>query len=488
MDDRSAATRTASSRRGGGAATSGLRRAGRSDGKLAARVADRIVDDVVARGWPVGEVIGSESELLGHYGVSRAVFREAVRLVEHQQVARMRRGPGGGLVVTEPTVDSVIDAVVVYLYRLGARLDDVFETRLVLEEIATDLAPERLEEADIAEVRALIRREADGDVRDPRELHMLVARITRNPALELFVDILNRVSALYTDLTLVRPTEARESVDAHARIADAIVAADPSTARHRMRRHLDAEHEWLRRRRSSRQLLDPTGVRLTGGGNKRAEGVAREVFRQVVGAGWPVGELLGSEPELMERYGVSRAVVREAVRLLEHHNIAAMRRGPGGGLFVTEPQLATVSDAAALYLERQGMGMDDLAEIRAGVELACLDRVLDKVDDDVRASLQVALDSERTATDEDFVQVVGHDLHAVLAHLTRNPVLELVALVLIRLNRLHIINPSGRRPRQLIDEVTRTHGRIVEAIVAEDRELAQHRMRRHLGALRPFMG
>jgi DNA-binding GntR family transcriptional regulator len=36
--------------------------------------------------------------------------------------------------------------------------------------------------------------------------------------------------------------------------------------------------------------------------------------------------------------------------------------------------------------------------------------------------------------------------------------------------------------------VARTHGRIVEAIVAEDRELAQHRMRRHLGALRPFMG
>ena len=134
------------------------------------------------------------------------------------------------------------------------------------------------------------------------------------------------------------------------------------------------------------------------------------------------------------------------------------------------------------------MGMDDLAEIRAGVELACLDRVLDKVDDDVRARLEVALESENTATDEDFVQVVGHDLHAVLAHLTRNPVLELVALVLIRLNRLHMINPSGHRPRQLIDEVTRTHGRIVEAIVGEVHELAQHRMRRHLGALRPFMG
>src|SRR3984893_16698345 len=109
--------------------------------KRAARVADRIVGDVIARGWPVGELLGSELELVVRYQASRAVFREAVRLVEHQQVARTRRGPGGGLVITEPTVDAVIDAVVLYLYRAEARLDEVFEARLVLGGIATGPAP-----------------------------------------------------------------------------------------------------------------------------------------------------------------------------------------------------------------------------------------------------------------------------------------------------------------------------------------------------------
>jgi DNA-binding FadR family transcriptional regulator len=461
------------------------RRASPAGGKLAAIVADRIVDDVLAQGWPVGEVLGSEAELLDRYGVSRAVFREAVRLVEHQQVARMRRGPGGGLVVREPTVDSVIDAVLVYLYRLGARLDDVFETRLVLEEIVVDLAPDRVEEVDITALRGVIQREAAGD---SRELHMLLATVTRNPALELFVDILNRVSALYTDLSLVAPRIFRESREAHVRIVDAVLAGDRSTARHRMRRHLEAEHAWLRRRRSSRQLLDPTGVQLTGGGDKRGEGVAREVFRQVVSDGWPVGTFLGSEPELMERYDVSRAVLREAVRLLEHHDIAAMRRGPGGGLFVTEPGLATVSDTVALYLDRRGMDVGSLIELRVGVEMAVVDRVMGKVDDDGRTRLRQALDAERNAPDQDFVQAVGHDLHATIAHLTGNPVLELVALVLIRLAWMHPVNPSGRRPHGLIEELTRTHARIVEAIVSEDRELVRHRMRRHLEALRPYMG
>src|ERR1700719_237680 len=100
--------------------------------KRASKVADRIIKDVIAGGWQVGTILGSESDLLARYQVSRAVFREAVRLVEHQQVARTRRGPGGGLVVTEPTVDAVIDAVVLYLHPGDARLDAGFAPRLAL--------------------------------------------------------------------------------------------------------------------------------------------------------------------------------------------------------------------------------------------------------------------------------------------------------------------------------------------------------------------
>ena len=101
-----------------------------------------VYQEVASAGWiwPVGEILGSEAELIDRYGISRAVFREAVRLVEHQHVARMRRGPGGGLVVEEPTVGAVISAVVLYLLRVDATLDEVFDTRLVLEEIVVETA------------------------------------------------------------------------------------------------------------------------------------------------------------------------------------------------------------------------------------------------------------------------------------------------------------------------------------------------------------
>src|ERR1700735_2502552 len=169
-----------------------------SSAKRAAKVADLIVEDVMALGWPVGQVLGSETDLLERYQVSRAVFREAVRLVEHQQVAYARRGPGGGLVIAEPTVGAVIDAVVLYLHRMDARLDEVFEARIVLEEIACQLAAERTDESDLSELRKFAEGAPIEPDADPRGLHVLVAAISGNPGIQLFVEVFSRVAQLYS--------------------------------------------------------------------------------------------------------------------------------------------------------------------------------------------------------------------------------------------------------------------------------------------------
>jgi DNA-binding FadR family transcriptional regulator len=473
------ATRTARS-----ASPAALVRGSNGGSKLAASVASRIVDDVVARGWPVGTVLGSEADLLDRYQVSRAVFREAVRLVEHQQVARMRRGPGGGLVVSEPSVDAIIDAAVVYLHRVNARLDEVFEARLVLEEIVTDLAPDELDEEDLTKLRALIADEEAGRVADHRAFHTLLASITRNPALELFVDIMNRVSTLYfSDRRAISPGTAAESRHAHARIAEAVLAGDPSVARRRMRRHLEAEADFLRNRRRTVQQLLPGTVLGAPESSKRAEAVARTILQDVIASGAQPGDLLGSEADLMERHGVSRAVFREAVRLLEHHRIAAMRRGPGGGLFVVPPDPGAVTDVVALYLARKGLRIHDLGDLRSRLELVLVDLAVANLDDTGVERLEAVLAREQAATDEEYVAAV-HDLHAEVASLAGNRALELIALVLLRLTRLHQSRelPASVR-RRIKEEVCRTHAGIAAAITERDAELARNRMRHHLQAV-----
>lgn len=442
-----------------------------------------MVGDIAAAGWPVGETVGSETELLQRYGVSRAVFREAIRLLEHLQVASMRRGPGGGLVVLAPSTDSVTDAVSVYLFHIGAGIDEVFEARLVVEELVADLAPTRLDERHIAELRQLIDGEADGSETDHRRLHSVLASATGNPALAFFVDLLNRVTLLYLPgSTRMAEGTLQASAGAHAAIVEAVLAGDAGLARRRMRKHLLAEAEFLRARRPSRRRLGDL-PELVGRSNKRAEETARVIFREIAADGWPVGRLLGSEAELIERHGVSRAVLREAVRVLEHHQVARMRRGPGGGLFVAEPGVEAITEAVALQVDRLGMSPADLFEVRNAVEIAVLDLALGRLDADGEARLLAALEAERLATTTEFA-IVGHDLHGVLAAIAGNRVLELLVLVLLRLTRFHVAAPpDAPRPVEATGEAMHVHTEIVDAILAHDPDLARHRLRRHLDAL-----
>jgi DNA-binding FadR family transcriptional regulator len=459
-----------------------------SNAKRAAKVADLIIEDVMALGWPVGEVLGSETDLLERYQVSRAVFREAVRLLEHQQVARTRRGPGGGLVITEPTVGAVIDAVVLYLHRVDARLDEIFEARIILEDLACQLAAERTDENDLAELRRYLeepRVERDGD---PRELHALVAVISRNAGLELFVDVFNRVAQLYSpDWQNLGGAVAKETTHAHRMISESLMAGDSGLARNRMRKHLQAEAEFFRRRRSTRQLLPDSVVLAQSEQGKGAEVVARNITQIIVAQGMQPGDLVGTEPELIEQEGVSRALLREAVRLLEHHQIAQMRRGPGGGLFVMAPSANAVTEVAAIYLARRGMKLAELAELRTGVEVAIADLAAARVDGESAIGMQEALLREEGATEAERAESV-HDLHAAVAAAAKNRVLSLVALVLIRLSRLQQIERLAPKARKQIRiEVLRTHEGIARAIESGDREMARHRMRRHLEALGALM-
>ena len=227
---------------------------GRSQ-KLAETIAERIELRIIDLGWPVGQVIGSESDLLAEYGVSRAVLREAIRLLEHHHVAQMRRGPGGGLVVTDPDPAAVTRAAAVFLRYRNVDAEQLFRARIALEMAAVHEAAQRIDEAGITKLRAALAHEteflhgvADATVHD---FHIVVAELSGNPALHLFVDVLTQLSAagfmgataLFDKVAARRPSTPDEIEEIHAvhqGIADAIIAGDVALAQHRTQRHLMA--------------------------------------------------------------------------------------------------------------------------------------------------------------------------------------------------------------------------------------------------------
>lgn len=475
-------------------------------GKLAARVARQIEQDVRRTGWPVGKVLGSETELRERYQVSRAVLREAIRLVEHHQVASMRRGPAGGLVVRAPDAGAATSAMVVYLEFVGTSMEHLLTARRMIEPLAAALAAENITEAGIKTLRTALADElAAGPNRDSHirsALHLTLAELSGNPALHLFVDVLVRLTFRYAlDQLSHLPDDPSHPVltssdVSHEAMVDAVVSGDAARAQYLATQHLQMWGEWLLGWRPDTRFPPTALWSVPSPGQtheqKLAEVVAQRLLSEITGGGWAVGSVVGSEAALLDRFEVSRAVLREAVRLLEYHSVARMRRGPGGGLVVAEPDPSASVEAMALYLDYQGIELEHLRPVREAVELACLDLVAGRMGDpEVALRLRTA---QRGGADSahplrNGAQQLGehsHRLHVGLAELADNPVLALFLRILITLwaRQEEMKGAPGTEPSlEVRDAVGRAHQGVVDALLVGDGALGRHRMRRHLRGL-----
>lgn len=458
---------------------------GPAGGRRAAQVARLIEADIIRRNWPLGESLGSEAQLQEHYGVSRSVLREAVRLVEHHQVARMRRGPGGGLIVTTPDAAPATRAMVIYLEYVGTTIDELFDARLLLEPLAAGLAAERVDEAEIAALRTALAATAEQPERG--ELHITLAETAGNPVLALFVEVLTRLTARYARGTAAPTAEARRGLRSdHGAIVEAVAAGDVTRARTLTEDHVRAVTDWLRAqpRCTGHRVAEPAAATR----GKRAESVAAAIHEDIAADGWRTGSVFGGEGDLLQRYGVSRSILREAVRLLEYHTVARMRRGPGGGLIVTEPQPEAAVDTIALYLDYRRPSRADLSLVREAIEVDNVAAVVARRDDpDVAAFLARRHDVPAHGVAVGDPHAAGWtelEFHAELADLAGNRVLDIFLRIIVELFGRHWTPTMHPMPGAAdATEMYRAHGRIIEAIRDGDDSMAKHRSRRHLEAL-----
>lgn len=454
--------------------------------KLAVQVARRLEHEIIERQWPVGEVLGSETALRDRFGVSRSILREAVRLLEHSRMAQMRQGPGGGLVVCSPDPRPAIRALVISLEYVGASVEQVVYARSVFERMAVDTVAESLTESGVRELRVSASGQRCGHAED---FHTMLGHLSGNPVLELFIDILVRLTSAYShrareisggDVDSVR----RESAHRHLVIADAVVAGDTGRAQGELVRHLDDISSWLGRfvdpipgERTATRPMDPDPDERPRE-QKLAVSVAGRIHDDIVREGRNVGEVLGSEADFLARYGVSRSIFREAIRILEHYSVARMRRGPGGGLVVLEPDPTSSVRTVALYLSFRGMTAAHLRDVRVGVELACLTSFM--------RSRSIDRDKFWTDPSSNSRKKCCHcsaEFRTRIETLTGDRVMMLLRSVLATLWNEYGDSPRPSEPCCATEPdpaVAQELGAIVDAMVDGDEELARYRMRNHL--------
>jgi DNA-binding FadR family transcriptional regulator len=316
----------------------------------------------------------------------------------------------------------------------------------------------------------------------------LIVRETGNPVLSLLVASLADVGVqlLRSGRATLEPAltaeDNEEHLDEYRRLVDAIAERDADGAGATAGRLTD----FVLARVIDYGLAGSIRTVAPSLKAKRAEGLARVLQDDIERSGWRVGEVLGSEKDLVERYDVSRSILREAVRILEHHGAVRTKRGPRGGLIVAAPDGVALVRSARIVLEYERVSADNLLEARELVETVTARLAATRRSDADIVRLEAALAAE---TDGGDAAVSFAALHEEIANATQNRVLALFANVVDSLVPAHVSSES-RRAANIADisrEANRAHQRIVEAIVAGDEALAERRMLRHLRASRAVL-
>lgn len=173
-----------------------------------------------------------------------------------------------------------------------------------------------------------------------------------------------------------------------------------------------------------------------------------EALREAILAGdWQAGEALPTEPELSQHFGVSRAVVRDATRMLAAQGLVEAQHGRG--VFVTQSQTEAFGEALLLALRRLGATVWDVEQFEQLLYPELFALAASEATDEELAAAQTAGEAYLTtfrrvtidywdypATPPDQLQTLMADYQALIKAVfaaTHNRLILLLAAPLLRL-------------------------------------------------------
>ena len=141
------------------------------------------------------------------------------------------------------------------------------------------------------------------------------------------------------------------------------------------------------------------------------------------------GRYLGSEDDLLKRFGVSRPTLRQAAKMVANDRLISVRRGSRGGLYADRPDAADSVRAVARYLRLNGATLHDVFVVNSPIAELAGALAAGSDDPELRAQLSAfARRIDDSQTPGDMVRA-ENELARLLTRMSGNPAIELVMAI-----------------------------------------------------------
>jgi DNA-binding FadR family transcriptional regulator len=194
------------------------------------------------------------------------------------------------------------------------------------------------------------------------------------------------------------------------------------------------------------------------------------------------GDALPPERELVAQTGLTRGSVREALRMLAVEGLVQTRPGRFGGNVVTLPGNESMANTIGQFVRGRKLPLRTLQETREVLEPA-LARLaaLHRTDEDLLELKSLHNDLVASVGNFQEFSLVNIKWHYAVAGASRN---ELLATVLYSISYGVAVSTTTEEydTTDTRRQVISIHARIIDAIDARDADLAERRMRQHIGA------
>jgi GntR family transcriptional regulator, transcriptional repressor for pyruvate dehydrogenase complex len=223
-----------------------------------------------------------------------------------------------------------------------------------------------------------------------------------------------------------------------------------------------------------------SAIRSVGRARPLSAEVVAQIESLIVEGTWRPGERLPAEAALAVQLGVSRSVVRDAIRTLTARGLVEVRQGIG--TTVTDSALGVYADSILMLLLRSELTVGDLFDARATIESGVvISAARNRTDEDcIELRRHVKLMAEAVEAG-DWRAAFAEDLsfHRAVIRATRQPALVAILEPLHYVIASSLLVPDVGQP-DLFD--VPDHERICRSIVARDEEEAGRAMTAHFSS------